>query len=259
MLQRHVFEAMGTIISLSFADDRAPATLQAATVAAETIFDELNERFSLYRDDSEISQIAQGSLTLPEASEQMREAYAEALEWRERTNGVFTPHRPDGTLDLSGTIKAVAIAQAADALRAHSYTNFSINAGGDVLVSGHEDLEAQAGWTTGIVDPTDRASMLTAVVLTATLPESLRAIATSGSAERGEHIWRRPESDLQFVQASVIASEIIMADVLATTIIAGGMAAFEHASANFPVAVFAIDANNEFYANPLFEGCLANQ
>lgn len=249
---------MGTVVSLTLVDQLSPAAQQAATAAVEDVFAVLNERFSLYRHDSEISRIAQGSLTLPESSEQMRAAYAEALEWRERTNGVFTPHRPDGTLDLSGTIKAVAISQAADALRAHSYTNFSVNAGGDVFVSGHEDLVAQAGWATGIVDPADRSSMLTAVVLGTARSDSLRAIATSGSAERGEHIWRRPESDLQFVQASVLAPEIVMADVLATTIIAGGMAAFEHASTNFPVAVFAIDETGEFYANTLFEEALAN-
>ena len=258
MPTQHVFEAMGTVVSLTLVDQLTPATLQAATAAVEDVFAELNDRFSLYQDDSEISRLAQGSLTLPEASEQMREAYAEALEWRERTNGIFTPHRPDGTLDLSGTIKAVAISQAADALRAHSYTNFSVNAGGDVLVSGHEDLAARAGWTTGIVDPADRTSMLTAVVLSNAQPDSLRAIATSGSAERGDHIWRRTESELQFVQASVLAPEIVMADVLATTIIAGGMAAFEHASTNFPVAVFAIDDVGEFFANPLFEEALAN-
>ena len=258
MPTQHVFEAMGTVVSLTLIDELPSATALAATTAVEDVFAALNERFSLYRDDSELSRIAQGSLTLPASSEQMREAYADALEWRDRTNGVFTPHRPDGTLDLSGTIKAVAIAQAADALRAHSYTNFSVNAGGDVLVSGHEDLTTQAGWTTGIVDPADRASMLTAVVLTDAQSDSLRAIATSGSAERGEHIWRRPDSDLRFVQASVLATEMVMADVLATTIIAGGMAAFEHASSDFPVAVFAIDEGGEFYANPLFEEALAN-
>lgn len=254
MLQRHVFEAMGTTISLSFADESDAASHNAAAIAVEAVFDELNERFSLYLDRSEISLIARGELTLPASSEAMREAYAQALDWRERTNGVFTPHRPDGTLDLSGTIKAVAIDRASDALRAHSLSNFSINAGGDILVAGHEDSSAQAGWPTGIVDPADRSSMLTAVVLHDALP----AMATSGSAERGEHIWRHPESDLQFVQASVLAPDIVMADVLATTLIAGGMPAFEHASTNFPVAVFAIDAAGEFYANALFEERLAN-
>ena len=258
MPTQHVFEAMGTVVSLTLVDQLTPTAERSACAAVEDAFAALNERFSLYRDDSEISRLAQGALSLPESSDEMREAYGQALEWRERTNGVFTPHRPDGTLDLSGTIKAVAIAQAADALRAHSYTNFSVNAGGDVLVSGHESLVAQAGWATGIVNPEDRASLLTAVVLSDAHSDSLRAIATSGNAERGEHIWRRPDSDLQFVQASVMAPDIVMADVLATTIIAGGMAAFEHASTNFPVAVFAIDESGEFYANPLFEESLAS-
>lgn len=255
MSVHHVFEAMGTIVSLTVVDELSAATQQAATAEVESVFTALNERFSLYREDSEISRIAQGALTLSESSEEMREAYAVALHWRERTNGVFTPHRPDGTLDLSGIIKAIAIDQAADALRLHSYSNFSLNAGGDVLVSGSQDGLAASGWTTGIVDPREPHTMLTAVVQTDTLP----ALATSGTAERGEHIWRRPESELHFHQASVLAPDIVMADVLATALIAGGRPAFEHAAANFPVALFAIDENNKLYANSLFEGCLANQ
>lgn len=253
MAQHYAFEAMGTVVSLTLVDELGLETQRAAVTAVEDVFARLNERFSLYRDDSEISHIAAGKLALADSSDEMRTAYADALVWRERTNGIFTPHRPDGVIDLSGTIKAVAIAEAADALRAHSYENFSVNAGGDVAVTGDEDLVARAGWTTGIVDPSDRSSMLTAVVLDAELPH----IATSGNAERGEHIWRRPESELTFVQASVLAPDMVMADVLATTVIAGGIAAFEHASQNYPVAVFAIDTNNEFYANPLFEEHLA--
>ena len=253
MPQIHAFEAMGTVVSLTLVDELGTDTQHAAITAAEDVFARLNERFSLYRDDSEISRIAAGTLTLADSSDEMRHAYAEALAWRERTNGIFTPHRPDGVIDLSGTIKAVAIAEAAEALRAHSYANFSVNAGGDVSVSGHEDLAVRRGWTTGIVDPANRHAMLTAVVLDAELP----CIATSGSAERGEHIWRRPESDVSFVQASILAPDMVMADVLATTVIAGGMAAFELASQTYPVAVFAIDSQGEFYANPVFEERLA--
>jgi thiamine biosynthesis lipoprotein len=255
----HTFETMGTVVNVRVDDQLDSAVSGAAFDAVERVFTELNERFSLYREDSEISQIARGELRLAESSEQMREAYAEAISWREKTGGAFSPDRPDGVLDLSGTIKAVAIQQAADALREVGATNFSVNAGGDILVSGHDDLSQSSGldedtWSTGIVHPRDRTQLLTAVRLTATLP----AMATSGSAERGEHIWLKPGTDQTFQQVSVLAPDILMADVLATAIVAGGHAQMAHAVQNFPVAVFAIDHHGEFFANALFEFALAD-
>jgi thiamine biosynthesis lipoprotein len=253
----HTFETMGTVVNVRVDDAFSADQFSAASAAVEAVFAALNERFSLYREDSEISQIARGELRLADSSEVMREAYAQAISWRDQTGGAFSPDRPDGVLDLSGTIKAVAIAQAADALRQAGATNFSVNAGGDILVSGRDDLaaaDAPDSWSTGIVDPGDRMQMLTAVRLTSQLP----AMATSGSAERGEHIWLKPGTDQTFQQVSVLAPDIVMADVLATAIVAGGHAQMAHAVQNFPVAVFAIDHHGEFFANALFESALAN-
>ena len=253
----HTFETMGTVVNVRVDDSFSAEQFTAACADVEAVFAALNEHFSLYREDSEISQIARGELRLADSSEVMREAYAQAVSWRDQTGGAFSPDRPDGVLDLSGTIKAVAIAQAADALRQAGATNFSVNAGGDILVSGRDDLaaaDAPDSWSTGIVDPGDRMKMLTAVRLTAQLP----SMATSGSAERGEHIWLKPGTDQTFQQVTVLAPDIVMADVLATAIVAGGHAQMAHAVQNFPVAVFAIDHHGEFFANALFESALAN-
>jgi thiamine biosynthesis lipoprotein ApbE len=51
-----------------------------------------------------------------------------------------------------------------------------------------------------------------------------RAVATSGNSERGEHIWRQSDD---FDQASVVASDLVTADVWATVLIAGGAEAME--------------------------------
>lgn len=249
----HTFETMGTVVSLNLIDEQTADARAAGIIAVEQVFSELNERFSLYRQDSEISQIARGELALTAASEEMREAYAQAIFWREQTGGAFSPDRPDGVLDLSGTIKAVAIERAADALREAGFRNFSVNAGGDILISGEEDLATDVGWTTGIVNPDDRTQIITAVRLNTELP----AMATSGSAERGEHIWAKPGTDQVFHQVSVLAPDIVMADVLATAVVAGGHSQMAHAVQNFPVAVFAIDHHGEFFANSLFESHLA--
>ena len=46
----------------------------------------------------------------------MRACYSRALRWRSRTDDAFTPHRPDGVIDLSGIVKAEAMAAAGDVL-----------------------------------------------------------------------------------------------------------------------------------------------
>ena len=109
----HVFDTMGTTVSLRF-----PGTMPEPRLlhAVEAAFDAVDRRFSLYRPDSELSRIARGELALPNASAELRQSYADAVEWRSRTAGAFTPHRPDGVIDLNGIVKASAMAAAADLL-----------------------------------------------------------------------------------------------------------------------------------------------
>jgi thiamine biosynthesis lipoprotein len=249
----HTFETMGTVVSVRVPDpetvhpDRA-AALEDAISEASRAFNDLDLRFSLYRDDSEASRIARAELSLADASDEMRAAYSESLEWRNRTNYTFTPHRPDGVLDLSGTIKAVGIAQAAEALTAAGFATFLINAGGDILSSG----KPNEGWRVGVADPENNENLVTTVELT----DDYCAMATSGTAERGEHIWRRPDTDTSFRQVSVIAADIMTADVLATTIIAGGQDSLDHATANFDVAVLVVKSDGSLLGNEKFQNLM---
>src|SRR5438128_1885445 len=112
LLVARTFLAMGTVVSLTtaFPGDGARGgdsadLLDAASRAIEADFESLEERFSLYREDSEASALAKGVLRLPHASPEMRSFYAEAVEWRRRTHGAFSAERPDGVLDLSGLVK----------------------------------------------------------------------------------------------------------------------------------------------------------
>ena len=109
-LKARTFGSMGTVISLTVPAGAVPGTaagadggLDAAAAAVERVFAGLDETFSLYRPDSEASRLARGELSLREASAAMRDRYAEALSWRLTTEGAFSPERPDGVLDLSGT------------------------------------------------------------------------------------------------------------------------------------------------------------
>ncbi|WP_241982019.1 FAD:protein FMN transferase [Cryobacterium ruanii] len=210
----------------------------------ETVFHRWDEQFSLYREDSELSRIARGDIRLTEASQSLRTCYALALDWRERTQGVFTPHRTDGVIDLSGVVKALAIAEAGAALTARGPANWSINAGGDVLVSGDA---GHPEWVVGIVDPSDRGELIASVPLR----HPLRAVATSGSAERGEHIWTALDGEPSpFQQVSVFAADIVTADVLATAIVAGGETTLNEMTERFAIDVLAVRRDGQLLATP---------
>lgn len=244
---------MGTVVSIRLAhtepdDSRAVEAVSAAT----EVFEEFNARFSLYLEDSELSKISRGELALADSSTEMRDAYARAINWRSHTNGDFTPHRPDGVIDLNGTIKAEAITAAANALHEHGFNDFSLNCGGDVIVSGEPE---SGSWVTGIVDPGPNNTLLSAVQHT----DEWCAIATSSITERGEHIWSRPETatDAIFTQVSVVADNIVTADVWATAIMAGGQRALDLAVVTDKLAVLAVRRDGELVGNAHFRALVA--
>jgi thiamine biosynthesis lipoprotein len=226
-----VFESMGTVVSLE-----PPRRF----VDVQSIFRAFDERFSLFRSESEISRLAGGSLALLNASEELRSAYARALEWRSLTAGAFTPHRPDGVIDLSGIVKALAMEAAGDRLT--DTGGWILNAGGDVLVGGRWVANGKA--VVGIVDPHDRSQLLTSVKLDG----CRRAVATSGTAERGEHIW----GSGGFAQVTVVANDIVTADVLATAIVAGGAEALNAFTTTWDIDVLAVDSAGQLRATPGF-------
>jgi thiamine biosynthesis lipoprotein len=242
------FAAMGTMVSVGV--ELADAAWPAALAAAAAAFEVFEARFSLYRPESELSRIADGSLTLPRASDELRDAYALSVRWRNDTGGAFTPDRPDGVLDLNGVVKALAIEQVCQVLRQSGAQNFSINAGGDILYGGISS--SGEPWTTGITDPLDPDVLLTSVELFG----DHRAIATSGFTERGQHIWLHGAGKGSFglgdfSQVTVMAPDIVTADALATAILAasdGRPAGFADLAAPHGAEVLAVTPDGSVYA-----------
>ncbi|MBT8163415.1 FAD:protein FMN transferase [Arthrobacter sp. GN70] len=258
---------MGTVVSLAIPAALPEShvvedALEAATAVVEQLFAELDRTFSLYRLDSEASAMARGELALRDASEDMRRLYVEASEWRTLTEGAFTAERPDGVVDLAGIVKAHAIREAGTSLRALGLKDWCLNAGGDVLVEGSPIPGTGHPWMAGIVDPADRAALLTAYPLASSAPaastpskSAKRALATSGTSERGEHIWTaglRAGRGGGFSQVSVAAADIITADVLATAIMAGGPQTLDLASGRWDVDILAVKNDGGLLATPGF-------
>lgn len=228
------FDTMGTVASIVTAAEVAfDVRLQA-----ESICQAFDDRFSLYRPDSELSRLNAGEIDLMAGSEPLRAAYALAMEWSLATGGVFTPERPDGALDLNGVVKALAIAGVVDLL-AGEVNAGHVGIGGDGQAWG----SAEVPWRAGIVNPDDREQLMSAV----TLGPGRWALATSGSAERGDHIWSRP-GDAPIRQASVLAADIVTADVLATTLVAAGPSALNSVPAARDCEAFLVLADGSRHA-----------
>lgn len=236
-----VFDSMGTTVSLTVL--AGTAAVDAAAAAAADVFAGFDRTFSLYQPQSELSRVAAGELSLMAAGAELRQMYALAIQWQLETNGAFTPVRADGVLDPSGVVKAAAIREAGQVLLDMGLGDWCLNAGGDVLTHGGPGLDAV--WRAGIVDPADRGALLADV----TLGAGRQALATSGSAERGAHIWS-PAGAEPLGQVSVLAADIVTADVLATAILAGGSPMLEDAVRRWPVQVLAVTRDGALLGTP---------
>ena len=259
-LKSRTFRCMGTVIRLALPVGTTRATpdvllLEGATAAVERVFTGLDAIFSLYRPDSEASRMARGEVTLRDASAAFRARFEDATGWRLLTEGFFTPERPDGVLDLSGIIKGYAIGQASSALESAGIEDWCLNAGGDVLVNGSPSPGTGTPWLAGIVDPQARGALLSGFPLGGT--GRFAALATSGTAERGDHIWRTGPGRTEvrrneFRQVSVAAADIVTADVLATAVVAGGRRMLDWATDSWDVEVLAVLGSGELLATPGF-------
>ncbi|MFS0731911.1 FAD:protein FMN transferase [Microbacterium sp. 1P10UB] len=239
---------MGTVVSLDVPD---PNAALVPWDDIEAVFSDADARFSLYRPDSELSQINAGRGKITDGSVQVRASYELASEWRIRTGGAFSPTRPDGVLDLNGVVKALAMRDAGALLADAGCQDWTLAVGGDLLTSGTRP--GGGGWLTGIIDPAHRAELLCAVELR----DGHRAVATSGSAERGDHIWNTGAAPT-FVQVSVLAEDILTADVLATAIVAGGEPTLRDACARWAIDVLTVDAAGGLTATAGFRSLLAS-
>ncbi|MER6147074.1 FAD:protein FMN transferase [Streptomyces hirsutus] len=209
---------MGTVFSFDVRGGQ-PAAVQAALDDAAAGLRRVDEVFSTYRDDSQISRLARGELTVAECDPEVAEVLELAAEAERVSDGWFST-RYRGRLDPTGIVKGWATERAARRLAEAGAVGVSLNGGGDVQLLGTPG--AGRPWRVGVSDPL-RPGGLAAVVSAAGADEL--AVATSGTAERGDHIvdprtGRSAVTDL--VAVTVVAPRLTWADCWATAAFAMG-------------------------------------
>lgn len=202
----HVEPCMGTVFTVDIRD--AGEWAEAVADVARWLH-RVDRVFSTYRPDSDISRMQRGELTADDADPNVALVLDLCAQVQTVTEYHFTA-MPHGRLDPTGLVKGWAIERASELLSGHGAVNHAVNGGGDMQLAG--SAEPGRPWAVGISDPLDRTSVRAVVSGTDV------AVATSGTAERGDHIvdpfGRRDRSE--FVSATVVGPSLTRADAYAT-------------------------------------------
>lgn len=206
MTVRHVESVMGTVFSIA-------ADLGDGIEAAVARLHAIDATYSTYRPDSVISRMARGERVDYDA--EVAEVLERCAEIEADTEGAFSA-RPDGRLDPSGWVKGWAIEEVSRLLSAAGSRNHLVVGGGDVQARGGS--EAGRSWTVGITDPRHPGRYA------AFVSGHDFAVATSGTAERADHIidpaTGRPAAG--FASVTLIGERIAYTDAYATAVFAMG-------------------------------------
>ncbi|MBU6214524.1 FAD:protein FMN transferase [Patescibacteria group bacterium] len=224
---------MGMPVEVGIVGSNAERALEEAFAYLVSV----DERFSTYKETSEISQINRGEISLAAASAQMREVLALAEKTKRETGGYFDIKRPDGKRDPSGIVKGWAILNTARLIRDAGFEHYIVNAGGDIASNGKN--ENGQDWSFGIRHPFNKNQTVKTVY-----PRG-KGIATSGSYVRGDHIYnpRAPgEAIRDVVSITVIGPDVFEADRFATAAFAMGKHGIQFIESLSGFEGYAIDA-----------------
>jgi thiamine biosynthesis lipoprotein len=207
---------MGTVVSFDLHDPVSVETMSAVT----RWLDHTDRVFSTYRRDSDVSRLDRGECRLADCDPDVALVLELCAQASTTTEGYFSA-TAGGRLDPSGLVKGWAIERASDLLRAAGSRHHVVNGGGDIQAVG--PTADGTPWRVGISDPNDGDHLLGVVDVVG------RAIATSGTAERGQHVLNprsgRPAD--HFASVTVISARLTDADVLATAAMARGATALQ--------------------------------
>ena len=208
----HAEPVMGTVVSL---DLRGPGDREAAIADAVAWFHEVDRRFSPFLPDSETCRHGRGEITQRDRSRELAHILQVCQRVTDLSGGAFDAWR-SGRFDPSAYVKGWSAGRAAELLRARGCTDWSINAGGDVLVSGAPGPGAR--WRIGVQHPFDRGALAT------TVQGTDLAVATSGTYERGAHIVDATTGATAqtAVSVTVVGPDLGIADAYSTAAFALG-------------------------------------
>ena len=225
-LLRDATPLMGTVFSIAAPDTVAPETFKDAWADACDLLRRLEEIYSPFIPDSPVSRIRDGrlgpadldwqpDLNATEAAD-FREVLGLCAQLRNESGGAFDAWAVGDppNFDPCGAVKGWAAERASALLVDRGVPAHLLNAGGDVRLR----AQGRATWNVGVEDPHKPDHILAALAV------GDGAVATSGTRQRGSHVWdplrHRPAEGL--AQVTIVGPDLALADGYATAALAMG-------------------------------------
>ncbi|EJO04187.1 FAD:protein FMN transferase [Oenococcus oeni] len=176
--------------------------------------------FSPFRTNSELTLYNHRKIEMTGTNLLFQEVFALSIWAKEMTQGLFSANFV-GKYNPTGAVKGWAIEKAeriqlAPLLSDPNFVAVNLNGGGDMQFSSSDKHNWQ--WEIGIVNPFDNKKVISCFRM------KNGAIATSGTSQRGEHLFNSstgraiPEKNFNVISSSVIGSELTYSDIWATAI-----------------------------------------
>lgn len=174
--------------------------------------DQIEEKFSVFRKESLVSQFRAGNLSVI-LDREFQEVYTRTIAAQKESGGYFNPYF-DGGFNPTGFVKGWAIGKLFKELLLPLFKHpfiegVCLNGGGDMQFDTR--FGSSFVWDIGIENPYDLKQLLAHYRLTK------GAVATSGFAKRGQHI---KQNQSRIEQVTVVGEDISKVDVWATALLA---------------------------------------
>ncbi len=216
--QSHQFDVMGTLSTINvfyIGHQNGVLVENAIEQSCQQLID-CDNRFSAWKQDSELSRYRGGELSDDQLSRDFLEILKRCHQAKELSQGWFDPWSLEGGFDPTGLVKGWAIQQAISKLKSDVVFGAVINVGGDIAVCGRPNDDH--GWHFAVQSPFERDKI-------SCILEVDNSIATSGGYERaGELIdpfLKIPCSRL--ASATVVGPDLCFADAFATSLCIQGV------------------------------------
>jgi thiamine biosynthesis lipoprotein len=241
----HVEHVMGTVVSFDvrFAAESERAAMIAAVADAVAWLHHVDDVFSTYRPDSQVSRLGRGEIRLTDCDADVAEVLALCAQVGRESDGYFSSTY-GGRLDPTGLVKGWAVQRVSERLGSAGSAHHLVNGGGDIQAVGGS--APGVPWQIGIAHPLQRGALASVVHLTD------GAVATSGIAERGTHVLDpfTGQPAVALASVTVVGLDLIRTDAYATAAIAMGERARRWLDGRAGYEAFAVAADGSGWSTP---------
>jgi thiamine biosynthesis lipoprotein len=181
---RQQFPVWGTIVDVDISSSLVSEDgLNQGMQQVIDFCEQVDADFSTYIDTSWVTRLRTNQIEITSCPPSVQEVWQLCLQAKYLTDGAFDPWAVEGGFDPSGLVKGWAADKCADLLVSLGIEHVQVNAAGDLSLRGGFYDGSVKPWRIGVVNPQNREEVVE------TFEISDGAIATSGTYERGAHIY----------------------------------------------------------------------